>query len=674
MNKLHLFLAIGLVILFFGCTEGKTGTDLKEIALGLARETPEGGLAYALKGSFDLTPKCTETEYKGKVAVISPFLQKYGVSLNTDASKVIEESKECDPKIKEEIEQNGNIYVVSYSFEVSPTCALEGAKDANGDHFVEIEIDPKSKNANVVKGKFDEDGADKASQVKLFLPLAGNCIAPLLLSTAYLTDTIGTAKPVVLECNEGDECIVDLSKCKESEKADAWKGKDKLEGTIVFSYYTDKSGLMCNVDGLKQAWPVVEEKGWWCGKVSCGTAAPEPGSIGAIDRKAASEIVITEIIGKMPNKNNVEAYVYPNMLKAGDIYSYADDTAKISHLKAPENGGWLFWIDKQPGAGFTHEVIIGVVNAKDGSYETYSAGLWPYLNGRLIAPAEAWKNWKAYNIFYLGQYAAFGEPIVVPTAILNLQLFYEEKFGVCGNKNSRKKAIVIYGTPNGIVTDGKIKLTAIKMYNKLCGLGYDTRWHTANTSANMLNWISNEVADIRATSQEPGRSLNNFFFYATSHGHNLTGNMGLDYSNASDLKQLRVADLAAILGPNAWDPNSMWAESHTIMQDSCHSGYATDVYRNAAAANNDGEVGWIFSATTKENVMWDDPARNRTWTFTNGVVDCMAKGIHADDLEACVQTNVDTALNPYGPAFFQNVTYAKLTDDTSNLVPVTPNQ
>lgn len=598
MNKLHLFLAIGLVILFFGCTEGKTGTDPKEVALSLARETPEGGLAYALKGSFDLTPKCTETEYKGKVAVISPFLQKYGVSLDTDESTAVEESKTCDPKIKEEIEQNGNIYVVSYSFEVSPTCALEGAKDANGEHFVEIEIDPKSKNANVVKGKFDEDGADKASQVKLFLPLAGNCLAPLLLSTAYLK----------------------------------------------------------------------------------GTLSADEGQIGAIDRKKASEIVITEIIGKLPEAKEAEAYMLPELLKSGDTISYANDRIQFKDISVPKDGAWLFWIDKKTNTRLGNTVIIGIVNAKTGTVQTYTSTLWPYVSGQLILGETVLDKWKEYNIFYRGQYAAFGEAINVPVAILEMQKLLENDFGNCANKGSKKKAIVIYATPKGALNDVGIKQDAIHMYNLLCSYGYDTKQHASNNEGEMLNWLSDELGKIEDSSHQPGKSLNNFFFYVVSHGDNITGDLGLDYSNATHIQKLHVADLAALLGPAAWDPNAIWAESHTMIQDSCHSGYAVDDYQNAAAANGNLAQGWVFASTQGPDLGWTMGSVNLSWNstsiFTKGILDCFKPEIKAAPFFHCVQSKMDdytiTSWGGVANGYWQNASYAKLTASTPVITPVTP--
>ena len=65
---------------------------------------------------------------------------------------------------------------------------------------------------------------------------------------------------------DGTPCIIDLSMCDESEKANSWKGETQLAGTLTCLGYLNKTGMGCYTD-FGQGWPLETEPSWWCGEV-----------------------------------------------------------------------------------------------------------------------------------------------------------------------------------------------------------------------------------------------------------------------------------------------------------------------------------------------------------------------------------------------------------------------
>jgi hypothetical protein len=119
---------------------------------------------------------------------------------------------------------------------------------------------------------------------------------PLILCLVITVDAVGcgarsavsqtdgavhdTGPDVCAPLVEGAPCIIDLSMCLTSLPRDKdlprswyppWRGKRSLNGTIIFAWYLDKSGLACKHQGQgwAQGWPVITEPPgrWHCGVV-----------------------------------------------------------------------------------------------------------------------------------------------------------------------------------------------------------------------------------------------------------------------------------------------------------------------------------------------------------------------------------------------------------------------
>ncbi len=272
---------IGIFLILAGCDGIKTSS--RGVVLDLAQQTPEGGFIFELKKGLDGTSKCTLAEYDSKIAAFSPVMKRYGFDISTDSERILTETKLCNPQIIENTKYIDNKkYVVSYNLEISPKCELKNIKNLDKESFLEIEVDTLNEKSNVIKGKFEKNKAELANQIKLFIPLTGNCLGPLLMSTNYLTDTIGTSPQKetrvvssiittpTLKCSEDQFCTVDLGNCSESDKASSVKGKDKIYGKIKAASYLDKQGTMCDVRNAGD-WPTVDDPRWTCGTVSyCG--------------------------------------------------------------------------------------------------------------------------------------------------------------------------------------------------------------------------------------------------------------------------------------------------------------------------------------------------------------------------------------------------------------------
>ena len=81
-----------------------------------------------------------------------------------------------------------------------------------------------------------------------------------------VTVSVSPAASTGPACVLNAPCTVDLSACSESQKAAAWQGQTSLQGVLQLGNYTSHKNWFC-MTPIGQAWPVVQEPGWWCGRV-----------------------------------------------------------------------------------------------------------------------------------------------------------------------------------------------------------------------------------------------------------------------------------------------------------------------------------------------------------------------------------------------------------------------
>ena len=77
----------------------------------------------------------------------------------------------------------------------------------------------------------------------------------------------------------------------------------------------------------------------------------------------------------------VDAYLYPNQLRPGDVVQSFDHKLVVSISEQ----SWLAYLDDGPDQRFTHDVRFAVVRAVDGHVELYRANWWPMVNGEQSA-------------------------------------------------------------------------------------------------------------------------------------------------------------------------------------------------------------------------------------------------------------------------------------------------
>ena len=97
----------------------------------------------------------------------------------------------------------------------------------------------------------------------LYLDPAGTRLANTSATGFYVN---GYCSSSDTPCVAGASCTVDLSTCTEAQKASAWQGQSSLAGTLQLAFYTSHKNWVCQT-AIPQAWPVVLEPGWWCGRV-----------------------------------------------------------------------------------------------------------------------------------------------------------------------------------------------------------------------------------------------------------------------------------------------------------------------------------------------------------------------------------------------------------------------
>ncbi|HII53550.1 hypothetical protein COT30_01285 [Candidatus Micrarchaeota archaeon CG08_land_8_20_14_0_20_49_17] len=222
MNKIHVIFTIGIFILLAGCPiPGLDNRPPGQIAIDTAHQkTPEGGLANDLKSAAALTPQCTEEEFQSKASLLSSVANSVGgITMGTDkqldlaanASVMLAEAKSCNPEVKENARpQADGTYTVEYTINVPAGCSINEINQlpANEPVLV-IKVDPLTQTAEVVKGKLDQQGEINAQAVRTAIPLAGNCLLPLVLSAAQQGGMISNAAPApeAPETGETEEIV-----------------------------------------------------------------------------------------------------------------------------------------------------------------------------------------------------------------------------------------------------------------------------------------------------------------------------------------------------------------------------------------------------------------------------------------------------------------------------------
>ncbi len=225
MNGFAIVFTVAIFILLAGCPiPGLDNRQPAQIALDAAHQkTPEGGLANDLKSAAALTPQCTEEEFLSKASLLSSVANNVGgITMGTDkqldlaanASVVLADAMSCNPEVVENVQpQADGTYTVEYTINVPASCPINEINQlpANEPVLV-IKVDPLTQNAEVVKGKLDQQGEINAQAVRTAIPLAGNCLLPLVISAAQQGGMISSAvnaapAPETPEAGETEEIV-----------------------------------------------------------------------------------------------------------------------------------------------------------------------------------------------------------------------------------------------------------------------------------------------------------------------------------------------------------------------------------------------------------------------------------------------------------------------------------
>src|SRR3989338_497243 len=220
--------------------------------------------------------------YPSSITLIRTDSDGYWFTLVTDCSWVPEDKKSVT-------------YLVNFDGEIVSATSSGGSGSSDSG----ITFTGEERKMFVYGGRYHQVQVSVLSQTSASIAVDGTV---KVLSKVGETQTIGPLKVTLSKIDfskapgkatvifqegvklspyqEGDSCVVDLSSCAESEKADAWKGRTSLKGTWAFGWYLGTSGLLCQANDVPHSWPLQEEKEWWCGKVMRGISSESSGSSG----------------------------------------------------------------------------------------------------------------------------------------------------------------------------------------------------------------------------------------------------------------------------------------------------------------------------------------------------------------------------------------------------------
>lgn len=380
------------------------------------------------------------------------------------------------------------------------------------------------------------------------------------------------------------------------------------------------------------------------------------------DPEKALSMLGEEVIANEPNKDILTVYRRSKPVQSGDYFQVFANSDPKGDIKYVDEKSWFFWIDLNPGKLFSHDTKMATV-AFDGCAEkVYESGLWPVVNGEELWNTDVEQN-SSEDLVYYGLNA----PLVPEIAALP-----DPVIGPCNAPaDSRKYAMIVF-----FGEDRSIRQDATNMNKFLCDQGYLTV-HIDASAISPLSLISEQVRTIAEISQKPGKSLNSFFFFVTSHGDGPTGDLIVRLQDGKgpageDIKQKFIITLGSLTDVmNAWAFESMSTETYTFAHNTCFSGNVVPLYQQKAQDADSGIVGWI-SASSKSNQVSYTNQRLGSY-HTNALISCIGDILPYENFSDCVKGVTRTEFGKYS-INYDNATpiIEKLTPETGNFVPFLP--
>lgn len=379
------------------------------------------------------------------------------------------------------------------------------------------------------------------------------------------------------------------------------------------------------------------------------------------DSQSALNMLGEEVIANEPNKDVLTVYQKPESLDSGDYFQVFKDDDESGDIEHVTEKSWFFWINEHPGQRFGHNTKMATVAFDGCSTKVYESDLWPIVNGEELWNTDVEQS-SSSDLVYYGTKATIGPDnnVVLPTPIM----------GPCNAPaDSRKYAMIVF-----FGDDYFIKQDAVNMNEYLCNKGYLTT-HIDNTAKNPLQQINDQLATIAEISNMPGKSLNSFFFYVTSHGNRPTGDLIIrleDRTSPSGEKIkkkliIRLPSLTDVVNAEAF--GTMLTEAYTFVHDTCYSGNVVPLYQNKALAAAAGVVGWISASSKGDQRSIADTEGSSV--NTKALMSCMESISPYATFAECVKGTTKVEL---GSLLYATATpvIEKLTPETGDYVPFLP--
>ncbi len=433
------------------------------------------------------------------------------------------------------------------------------------------------------------------------------------------------------------------------------------------------------------------------------------------DKDAAFNEVMVQIVEVSPYKDDMIVYMKPDELEPGDELVYVTesefeeeeveetssswcegytgfegecqstyDTEEDNYIyveelleeeeEEVEEMSWFFWLDLNPWARFQHDTKIVLVNSESCEITQYDSLMWPYVDGEELWSTDMERD-KTEDARYFGDDApSQGRLDGFSASDPN-----PEGTPCSADESSDKRAIVVHiEKHDGSDMDIGILLDAVRMKTFLCENGYYTTTLTNTDPDDLLRDIQSEFEEISEASNEMEGGLEVFAFYTISHG--ASGSGRLIFKRTSDgVPTLSPAAIANKFRYYLWGDADV--DYVTIIQDSCHSGYAVKwyynmykEYYNAKRYKDWYTKGWI--ATSADNSEKGYASEDDTSIFMEAMRVCLPALTGYDgDWRACL-TEKTHAYFEEGEKIKQTPQYKRmpleLKNDTIGEVPFLP--
>ncbi len=377
---------------------------------------------------------------------------------------------------------------------------------------------------------------------------------------------------------------------------------------------------------------------------------------------AALNILKEELIMNEPNKDILTVYQKPSSVDRGDYFQTFGDDGPGGTIERIDEKSWFFWIDLHPGERFSHDTKMAIVAFDGCAGKIYTSHLWPVVNGKELWNTDVKQN-SGKDLVYIGEKANMHPEIAtLPDPIM----------GHCNAPaDSRKYAMIVF-----FGEDRYIKQDAVNMNEFLCNKGYLTV-HIDSSKASPLTEIEDQMRTIAEISQRPGKSLNSFFFYVTSHGNKPTGDLVIRMEDAKgpsgeDIKNMFVIRLASLTDVmSAWAFGPMLTEAFTFVHDTCFSGNVVPLYQQKSLDAAAGVVGWV-SASSQSNQTSLADKKNGSF-HTNALMSCINDIRPYGNFAECIKGIMKVQWGKGAKGYNEPTPIIeKLTPETGNSVPFLP--